>query len=247
MRALSLSLRNDGGARGRRLPADSPSIRHGSSSMFARESDAVSPRLGRCTILVCAAGTSRVTRRVGPVVIVGESRASGKRRCVERPRLACVPVWRGGTATAAAVEAASAGAAAAPTTISTRCGPYEASSAGGDLAAADHGWDASWRGGALVGACRRRWRRRRQQRRRVLRGRGERTAAAVCASGVRARRPWKPAKSRGREQTTTVSPVNSNVVDGCRSRDEDDHPGRSGRKNPVSIKNNNRYIGDVCY
>jgi len=116
-------------------------------------------------------------------------------------------VWRGGTATAAAavVEASAAvapaaAAAAAATTISTRCSSYEASA--GNLVEADHGCDASWRGGALVGACRRRWRRRRQQRRRrrVLRGRGECTAAAVCASGVRARRPWKPAKTRGREQ-----------------------------------------------
>lgn len=97
MRALSLSLRHDGGARVRRLPADSPSIRHGSSSMFARESDAVSPRLGRCTILVCAARTSRVTRRArrGLVVIGAHSCASAKQWCVERPRLVCLSVaWR---------------------------------------------------------------------------------------------------------------------------------------------------------
>lgn len=82
----------------RRLPADSPSIRHGcSSSMFARESDAVSPRLGRCTILVCVAGTSRVTRRArrGLVVIGAHSCASAKQWCVERPRLVCLGVaWR---------------------------------------------------------------------------------------------------------------------------------------------------------
>lgn len=49
----------------RALPAVSQSTRHGSSSMFARESDAVSPRLGGRTFLVCAAGTRsrlRVTR-----------------------------------------------------------------------------------------------------------------------------------------------------------------------------------------
>lgn len=93
-RALSLSLRHDGGARVRRLPADSRIIRHGSSSMFARESDAVSPRLGRCTILVCAARTSRVTRR-GFVVIGAHSCTFAKQWCVERPRLVCLSVaWR---------------------------------------------------------------------------------------------------------------------------------------------------------
>lgn len=84
----------------RRLAADSRSIRHGSSSMFARESDAVSPRLGRCTILVCAARTSRVTRRASRVVrdsvaIGAHSCASGKQWCVKRPRLVCLSVaWR---------------------------------------------------------------------------------------------------------------------------------------------------------
>jgi len=39
------------------------------SSMFARKSDAVSARLGRCAIhVVCAAGTSRVTRRASRIL-----------------------------------------------------------------------------------------------------------------------------------------------------------------------------------
>jgi len=112
-------------------------------------------------------------------------------------------VWRGGTGAAAAATAAAAAAAAAAT-ILIQSSSYKAFTSAGNPVEADHGCDASWRGGALVGACRR-WRRRRQQRRRRrvlrgLRGRGECTAAAVCASGVRARRPWKPAKTRGREQ-----------------------------------------------
>lgn len=77
--------------------------RHGSSSMFARESDAVSPRLGRCTILVCAAGTSRVTRRASreferpfDVVAIGaRSCASASQWCVGQSRLVCLSVaWR---------------------------------------------------------------------------------------------------------------------------------------------------------
>ncbi|XP_050463432.1 uncharacterized protein LOC126857754 [Cataglyphis hispanica] len=65
--------------------------------MFARESDAVSPRLGRCTILVCAARTSRVTRRArrGLVVIGAHSCTFAKQWCVERPRIVCLSVaWR---------------------------------------------------------------------------------------------------------------------------------------------------------
>lgn len=65
--------------------------------MFARESDAVSPRLGRCTILVCAARTSRVKRRArrGLVVIGAHSCTFAKQWCVERPRIVCLSVaWR---------------------------------------------------------------------------------------------------------------------------------------------------------
>ena len=78
-------------------------FRHGSSSMFARESDAVFPRLGRCTILVCAAGTSRVTRRgsrvlersLDVVAIGARSCASASQWCVRQPRLVCLGVaWR---------------------------------------------------------------------------------------------------------------------------------------------------------
>lgn len=78
-------------------------FRHGSSSMFARESDAVFPRLGRCTILVCAAGTSRVIRRASrvlerplDVVAIGaRSCASASQWCVGQPRLVCLGVaWR---------------------------------------------------------------------------------------------------------------------------------------------------------
>lgn len=107
-RALSISLslsrvlyRHDVGAQARRPAADSPTIRHGSSSMFARESDAVSPRLGRCTILVCAAGTSRVTRRANrelgrplDVVAIG-ARSCASQWCVGQPRLVYLGVaWR---------------------------------------------------------------------------------------------------------------------------------------------------------
>ena len=78
-------------------------FRHGSSSMFARESDAVFPRLGRCTILVCAAGTSRVTcrgsrvleRSLDVVAIGARSCASASQWCVRQPRLVCLGVaWR---------------------------------------------------------------------------------------------------------------------------------------------------------
>lgn len=101
--ALALALRHDGGVRVRCLAADRRSIRHGSSSMFARESDAVSPRLGRCTILVSAAGTSRVTRRASreperplDVVVIGAHLcAFASQWCVGQPRLVCLSVaWR---------------------------------------------------------------------------------------------------------------------------------------------------------
>lgn len=96
----------------RDLAAESSSTRHGSSSMFARESDAVSPRLGGRAILVCAAGTRsrcvtrRASRDVRPtcadVLVIGgvDSCALARQCVVGQPRPVRLGVaWRHSSST----------------------------------------------------------------------------------------------------------------------------------------------------
>lgn len=105
--SLSLALLSRWRRRSARdLVVESRGTRHGSSSMFARESDAVSPQLGGRAILVCAAGTcsrcvtfraSRDVRSCADVFVIGcvDSCALVRQCVVGQPRSVRLGVaWR---------------------------------------------------------------------------------------------------------------------------------------------------------